>query len=258
MKPAFSEFSYGFALVHELCQTTFAGLRIAPAFPSLIEEGQPGAGHDVHLARPGMPVFLQFKISQYMVRESAGQWEHFGMPYYRFWLHSPRRSSQHQSLVERDVPPNIVLYAAPSIHEAEHLNNAFHYGTVVDDSVFFRPGDIGLLNDNEDHCVAFIPGAAFGYFCSEPRQVGLLAKGRTIFERLEVEAKDRPRVQPTIAFFNELAESLETAARRGAAVSIKRFEKTADPQRRARRRAAYAVRTLLDAELLWLADVDPE
>jgi hypothetical protein len=88
MRPCFSEFSYGFALTREICERLWGGFNAAPVFPSLVEEGD--VGHDVHLDFPGNPLFIQFKVSEYMVRHTAGEWEHFNAPYYRFWMHAPR------------------------------------------------------------------------------------------------------------------------------------------------------------------------
>jgi len=48
MTPDISEFSYGFALTHELIALAGEPLRAAPIFPSLIEEGRAGGGYDVH------------------------------------------------------------------------------------------------------------------------------------------------------------------------------------------------------------------
>jgi hypothetical protein len=67
VKPDFPEFSYGFALTREICERWKRGLKVAPVFPSLIQEGRTGGGYDV-LLEPGFPLFLQFKISQYMAR----------------------------------------------------------------------------------------------------------------------------------------------------------------------------------------------
>jgi hypothetical protein len=44
MTPEISEFSYGFALTHELITLAGQPLRAAPIFSSLIEEGRAGGG----------------------------------------------------------------------------------------------------------------------------------------------------------------------------------------------------------------------
>src|SRR5262245_26298836 len=99
MPPDISEFSFGFALTHEMCTRWTGALRVAPVFPSLIDEGSKGGGYDLSL-NPGFPLFIQFKVSQHMERRSAGQWNCFGAPYYRFWIYSARHSKQHMMLLE--------------------------------------------------------------------------------------------------------------------------------------------------------------
>ena len=256
VKPAFSEFSYGFALTHELCNTQFAGMQAAPVFPSLIEEGKDGVGYDVHLARSGAPLFVQFKISQYMKMASAGQWHLFGQPYYRFWLHASGRSTQHRALLKRDKSPNLVLYGAPAVHEIDDLNHAFHNGNVVASSVFFRPRDIGLQPDAKEHCVAFLPGTGVGYFCSEPRRIEQLAAGRGVYEALANSFSQAERIAPTVEYFDRLAHDLEREVGADSEVTTARFRETQSTLLRARQRAAYAVRTILGAELLWVASTE--
>jgi hypothetical protein len=100
MKSRFSEFSYGFAITNELVGLT--SLRAAPIFPSLIEEGKQGIGYDVMLDAPGIPLYLQFKRSDLMVRGTArekraaianGQW--LDVPFHRFPITPVQESSQH-------------------------------------------------------------------------------------------------------------------------------------------------------------------
>jgi hypothetical protein len=91
--PEISEFSYGFALTNEL--VGWLELSVAPIFPSLIEEGKIGGGYDVKLDRPGAPLYLQFKRSEYMVRswtkecrivrDQRGQ---LNVPFFRFPVRS--------------------------------------------------------------------------------------------------------------------------------------------------------------------------
>jgi hypothetical protein len=88
MKAHFSEFSYGYALTHELVNRFSTFVCAAPVFPSLVEEGRSGGGYDVQLDLRGHSrgylLFLQFKLSEFMVRSKASQWEDFGGPYFRF------------------------------------------------------------------------------------------------------------------------------------------------------------------------------
>src|SRR6266568_1524050 len=63
--------SYGYALTEELAGGTAGDLMAAPVFPSLYAEGQAGGGWDVMIPYPVTPLFLQFKLSHYMVRRTS-------------------------------------------------------------------------------------------------------------------------------------------------------------------------------------------
>jgi hypothetical protein len=78
MKSQFSEFTYGYTLVEELSRSCkFSAM---PTFPSLIEEGKIG-GYDVKLQLSGLPLFLQFKLSDYLGK-TAKYYKNFDEPYY--------------------------------------------------------------------------------------------------------------------------------------------------------------------------------
>lgn len=70
MHPDFSEFSYGYAVTEELATKNNARVIAAPRFPSFYEEGRKG-GYDVKAPLIGKPVFLQFKLSDYLERRNA-------------------------------------------------------------------------------------------------------------------------------------------------------------------------------------------
>lgn len=75
MKPDISEYSYGYTLTEELIRSMAQQLSAAPVYPSLIEEGRPGGGYDVKLQYPFMPIFLQFKLSDYVKRRIAREFK---------------------------------------------------------------------------------------------------------------------------------------------------------------------------------------
>lgn len=63
MDPDFSEFSYGYCVTDDLINGRGMAVKAAPVFPSLIQEGKKDGGYDVRLERPGLPLFLQFKLA---------------------------------------------------------------------------------------------------------------------------------------------------------------------------------------------------
>ena len=171
MEPTFSEFSYGFAVTNE-----FAGLlslQIAPIFPSLLEEGKTGGGYDVKFDKPGLPLFLQFKRSDKMVRDTAREYGLPGcslsLPYHRFQITPSSKSRQHQLLLNLDTPKNRVYYVAPRFHRVQHLNDAWQAQRVVARSLFLPPSSIGPMPDSGKHSIAFDGRSVWR--CSEPTEI---------------------------------------------------------------------------------------
>jgi hypothetical protein len=170
MNPDISEFSYGYALTDELIHWHGTPLTAAPVFPSLYQEGQPGGGYDVMLQRPGLPLFLQFKLADCMVRNSAQEVKDgiFSTPYYRMHIRPARHSQQHEMLLDLENAGNDVSYAAPAFHTPDELNDAYLLHQVRNRSLWIRPSVIGPLPDDGFHYVAFqVPG--IHHFCSKPR-----------------------------------------------------------------------------------------
>jgi hypothetical protein len=181
MKPNISEFSYGYAVTEELINSYGTALTAAPLFPSLIKEGQSDGGYDLLLQRTGLPLFLQFKLSDRMRRQTAREFKEgvFVDEFFRMHLRPSRHSSQHQALCSLERTGNEVYYVAPAFTEPDELNKAYLGKAVLAESVFFRPLAIGSLPDDGPHHVAFQkPGRA--YRLSQPEAVEqLFAEGFT-------------------------------------------------------------------------------
>lgn len=178
MKPDLSEFSYGFALTSELIQSCHLQSLGAPIFPSLKAEGKTGGGYDVKL--PFIPVFLQFKLSDYLTTRRALDFDRFGGPYYRFKLRALSYSKQHDLLLELEKNWKSVFYSAPRFHTSSELNKAFALGRVRKQSVFVRPSSIGVLPDVSEHTVSFTASEMIGILRSEPVEIDL--HGDEVFE----------------------------------------------------------------------------
>ncbi|QJX63800.1 hypothetical protein HLK66_20585 [Niallia circulans] len=167
----FSEFTYGFALTHELINISSRIVPVAPVFPSLIEEGRIGGGYDVGIEFSGYPLFLQFKLSEYMKNSSSKEWSVYNAPYYRFAIRPSSKSNQHDLLLQLERSRRNVFYVAPAFNKVTEINNAFFTSSVASNSVFVRPSVIGSLPDNNEHNVIFQPNSNIGYFCSNPQKI---------------------------------------------------------------------------------------
>ena len=153
----FSEFTYGFALTNELVSRE-PKIISPPIFPSLFKEGQAGGGYDVALDRPGRPLFLQFKLSQYMSRNSARECRLNEMKprFYRMHLRSRKKSQQHVLLQELENSGlGDVFYCAPAFRTVGQLSDHYRQNRVESESRFVRPSELPVISDNENHWLSF-------------------------------------------------------------------------------------------------------
>ena len=195
MHSDFSEFSYGYAVTEELATKNKAKVIAAPRFPSLYEEGRKG-GYDVKIPLAGTPVFLQFKLSDYLERRNAKEFRKgiMDVPYYRMHLRPARHSDQHQLLLDLENSGESVFYIAPEFHLPVELNRHYLSKNVVANSAAFAPSDIGPLPDDNDHYLVFEKRKTIGFFCSkEPKKIPktLLEGGLPLaLQRREVRSRE--------------------------------------------------------------------
>lgn len=72
MRAGFSELQFAYGCTREIEDGCFfAGIGV-PYFPSLVEEAK--KGYDVKFPTLLAPIFLQYKVADEMVRQSAGEW----------------------------------------------------------------------------------------------------------------------------------------------------------------------------------------
>ena len=195
MKPEMSEFSYGFALTKELLEAPGMQVKAAPVFPSLIAEGQVGGGYDVRLDRPGIPLFLQFKLCDHMVSSHCkeGRRALLRVPCYRMHLRSSRVSRQHELLLQLEQDGREVYYSAPRFHLVEELDDAFAQGNVRARSVWIRPSEIGPLDDDAEQHVSFEPPGHPWVRFSEPKRIKVVGRFDDVAEKLQRLLNSRER-----------------------------------------------------------------
>lgn len=267
MSPNISEFSYGYALTEELIHWHGTRLTAAPVFPSLIREGR--LGYDLRLDRPGVPLFLQFKLSHCMVRNTAAEIRHYGLfpngtVFYRMHLWRRTHSAQHQLLLDLENAGNDVSYVAPAFHEPGELDNAYFSHDVRDRSVFIRPSFIGPLPDNADHHVAFVLGGA-RHFLSEPKEIAQDLAASAFARSVEQSVrKQKTSLQQQIEpLANDLINILRkhvvqrprTLPQKQFADRVNIIDRRKD-ERPPLETAAYLSRTFLGCELLLVTEVE--
>lgn len=180
MRAEFSEFSYGFAVTREYTLEPGGGDTV-PVFPSLVEEGRPGGGYDVMLERvlahPGVPLYLQFKRPEALIRSTAKELNpdrdggplDLVLPYFRIPLMPARHSPQHALLLQHEADGNEVRYVAPRFYKMDDFRDAYATGNVRNRSFLIRPSDIGPLPDGNDHHIVY--DQANHYRCSETLKI---------------------------------------------------------------------------------------
>lgn len=210
MKPDISEFSYGYAVTEELARWAGSRLTAAPVFPSLVQEGRVGGGYDVRIDIGGLPLFLQFKLSDCMVRNTAEEVSQglFTPPFYRMHLRPTRHSNQHKLLLDLEaLGGNIVAYAAPMFHTTMELNTAYLRRQVLLQSIFILPGAIGSLPDNRDHHISFKDNHTT-YRFSEPVEIEVLMGGESFATYVKNGLRERTSIRASESYLQQLSEGM--------------------------------------------------
>ena len=178
MKLGYGEFSFAYAYTENLIAWTPGGVTGAPIFPNLVQEGS--LGFDIRIDLAGLPLFLQYKLPEKMVRDSAAEVSVYQIPglhtpFFRMYLMKKDLSQQHDLLVGLEQRhPGAAYYVTPCMWDEAELSSAYMSGTVHLRSVLFSPSEIGPLPDTGQHCIAYQPNAGYGWFCSDPREVNVV------------------------------------------------------------------------------------
>ncbi len=257
-KCQFSEFSYGYCVTEDLVVGQGTQLTAAPVFPSLIEEGQPGVGYDVRFDRPGVPLFLQFKLVHQMVRGNANETKkgHFQPPFYRMHLRSRLISDQHQSLLTLEQAGNDVFYVAPAFHTSADLNANYAQRRIWDRSFRINPTQIGPLPDDKSHHVSFQqPSGTWRFYSDEPSKEGRAAETGEIARLLEQHIAERGKrnlreqLEELDTKLQTIVKSRNTERRDRERIDLKELGDHIDPLRR----VAYIARQFFDCQMLFVS-----
>ena len=152
MKAEFSEFSYGFALAFEIMNVLYPTASGAPFFPSLQREAS--LGYDINFTAAGWPLFLQFKLADYMTRRAKYSRLYNG-PFYRVAVHRRKDSDQHNLLKSLATREPEVYYVAPAFRRQRDFNRLFVNDEVFTNTVFIPLDVLPLLTDDDQHYITF-------------------------------------------------------------------------------------------------------
>ena len=186
----FSEFSYGYALTTQLVSVLGGRSLGPPEFLSTYKEGKPGGGWDVRVG----PVFLQFKIPQYLWKKHCKRKEKILPPSFRMFLHQNNNWRQHDLLRALEAHHRVVRYASPCFHSQEEFEDAYARMTIAQRSIFVRPSLLSTPTDLDDHYVAYSTASPGWSYCSEPEEHGEPIDGTTFLKELGA-LRDAPERQ---------------------------------------------------------------
>lgn len=208
--------------------------------------------------RNGIPHFLRFKLSHLLTRSYSLERNLHGRLNNRAFIRRRNRSDQHRLMVGRQATGHELIYSAPVFHTQNEPIDSYDDGGVVDPSAFFGPGDIGLLRDDEQHCVTFTPGAPVANFHSkEPEPIKPPTLGFQLIDELAV-VFERGRRYFGQAFFETLIEELRNLSRQIDKLLLAQNLFTHDGPARddshheSAIRASRIARVLLDSQIILL------
>lgn len=164
MKSEFSEFTYGFLLCTEIInrqrkRNTSTNI---PKFPSLIAEAK--IGYDVKIPRRGLPLFLQFKLAQYLKPNSRAMCsKSYSQDFFRITLYRRTKSQQHNLLcrLARTFPH--VYYASPSFYLQRDFNQYFINESIKENSAFIPLRRLSEITDDDEHYLTYINTKPTGF-----------------------------------------------------------------------------------------------
>lgn len=179
-----SEFTFGYAFLHEQTVANWGTLIAAPILPSLQQEA--AVGWDAHLPLAGVAYFYQFKIAEHLERSNASfyfTWTPAG-PYFRIALHARNNNMQHRRLRYHCTHFPLTYYVAPEMKSLASFNSSFLASKLLESSRLVPLTECKDLApiDRSQHYITFRPGRVDALFHSESSSIGTTHRGTHIAE----------------------------------------------------------------------------
>lgn len=154
--PDFSEFSFAYAVVRKI-EAGLGGMMAVPNFPTQNQEAD--LGYDVNFLSQRIPIFIQFKRSEVMVRHSCGECQNnkakLSLPIFRMHLHNRNNYRQHFLLQDLEAAGSIALYCTSAVQNKSEMDQFYATDQIFKASAIFIPSDIDLPSLNKEHYVSF-------------------------------------------------------------------------------------------------------
>lgn len=206
-----SEFTFGFAFLHELTIANWKKIKAFPVLPSLQKEKD--EGWDAKLPVKGLPYFYQFKLAEYLFADNAKFIDDgtYSTAYFRIGLHRRENNRQHRLLWKLGQTNSQTFYVAPEVKDQTKFNDAFLKKTVFKNSRKIRLSSCKNLatTDGKQHYITFRPNDPVALFHSEAQRIARTYRGREILSTYE-EAIGQWRTLDTVFAKELLDRTIET------------------------------------------------
>jgi hypothetical protein len=172
MRPSFSELQYSYSVTKEIEDRILPISLGVPYFPSLREEYR--KGYDILFNTTVAPIYLQYKVAEFMQTRKANHWHIFNDKYYKFDIYHPSKSPQHNLLKELSKTNDHVYYCSSAIFKYDDFTRYHLSKQIYRNSVFINFNQLPIITDK--HTIIFNKSRTKGYFCSEPKEILLSNK----------------------------------------------------------------------------------
>ena len=173
----FSEREFEFCFNYEFLRKNSGSIIGTPFIPSQRIEALLGFDVAFRLKKGKVQhsIFFQHKVpivALNRARRNQSIYDLHGGLYYYFYLEKKERHRQQRRLYHLRQCGEEVYYSSPEFNTRAGLTRYFIDENVYENSVFFDPNDIGMINDLETHKISYDQNRNWGWFHSKPRKIG--------------------------------------------------------------------------------------
>jgi hypothetical protein len=180
MRPHFTELQYAYSCTKEIEDDLILPTFGVPYFPSLRDEGK--CGFDVKINTIVAPIFLQYKVSDYMVRKKARKWNLFNSAHFRFPIYPADKSPQHNLLKKLSLTQPFVYYCASALEDYKEYEYYHKQRNITSNSAFIPLARLPYIMGSNNHDILFDLASRRGFFCSDPRKIEFLVGWREVLQ----------------------------------------------------------------------------
>ena len=192
MRPVVSEIGYSHAVYGELL--TEIPCASAPYMPTANDEAL--VPYDLEWPCTILKsLFIQFKVSDYLIGTGSAERPDIVGPYFRFSLHrSFKTCTQHNLLKQlaHDFPGD-VHYVAPLFWEYSDFLSYWPLKQILDHTTFLSLDNFSTFTDSDWHRVAFNHSEYWEF--SAGRKIGTVVTGRQFVDALKRELPDSSKLE---------------------------------------------------------------